>query len=479
MSLPIAISAVVPKDAAAPQTTPSERRESATAREGERFEDRLRDTDDRRSVDELTAQTARPSETRSDEADDPEKGEEPANDAKAAATGNAEMSSDDHGDASPPVVPKVSADPETSSIDGSRLADERPEQVSDEPAPQALGGIDPGETFESDSASGAQDVREAPFQDMTVDDDAGADDGQGAVFAADVSRPAASADRREQSADASSSEQAAKSPATRQDPSLSGLSFAGETVGTQIAPPQKGPGVATVLPAAGGRSLDMGLQDASSASASMDVHADVAKSATSIAPAVLEGRRLWAASAIVAASPDVIHTFSGGVAASAAEAGEPLLRVDGVSVAARVESAPTSAAPIATPSTSVPAPVQQTVAVLARIADGDTELRLDPPELGRVRVSIASTDAGVVATVIAERPEVADMMRRHADALTRALEAAGGGSVDLRFGGEGGQAWSDDRSDGGPASGDVGDASGTHVVERSVRVRVDGLDLRV
>ena len=65
---------------------------------------------------------------------------------------------------------------------------------------------------------------------------------------------------------------------------------------------------------------------------------------------------------------------------------------------------------------------------------GGIEVRLDPPELGRVRIhfSMERGDA-VVATVSADRPETLDIMRRHAGDLIEELREAGFASVELDF----------------------------------------------
>jgi len=54
-----------------------------------------------------------------------------------------------------------------------------------------------------------------------------------------------------------------------------------------------------------------------------------------------------------------------------------------------------------------------------------TELALDPPELGRVRMSVSDI-AGVLTLVIsAERPETADLMRRHMGLLAEEFQRNG------------------------------------------------------
>jgi flagellar hook-length control protein FliK len=62
------------------------------------------------------------------------------------------------------------------------------------------------------------------------------------------------------------------------------------------------------------------------------------------------------------------------------------------------------------------------------------ELRLDPPELGRVAIDLRLDDGAVSASVSADRPETLDLLRRHADALQRELSGAGFDRATLSFG---------------------------------------------
>jgi hypothetical protein len=62
------------------------------------------------------------------------------------------------------------------------------------------------------------------------------------------------------------------------------------------------------------------------------------------------------------------------------------------------------------------------------------EVRLDPPELGRVSIRLTPVDGGLQALVLAERPETQEFLRRNAETLLRDLDAAGYDSVDLDFG---------------------------------------------
>jgi flagellar hook-length control protein FliK len=76
---------------------------------------------------------------------------------------------------------------------------------------------------------------------------------------------------------------------------------------------------------------------------------------------------------------------------------------------------------------------QQLAAAIDRAAGDKIEIRLDPPELGRVQIELRIEDGRLHAAILTERPEVQDLMRRHADLLIRELEAAGHGRVSLDF----------------------------------------------
>jgi hypothetical protein len=76
---------------------------------------------------------------------------------------------------------------------------------------------------------------------------------------------------------------------------------------------------------------------------------------------------------------------------------------------------------------------QITLAVGRATTDRSVEIRLDPPELGRVQIHLRPTETGLQATVLAERPETHDLLRRHAELLARDLGAAGFRDVSLDF----------------------------------------------
>ncbi|SLN44884.1 Flagellar hook-length control protein FliK [Roseovarius litorisediminis] len=67
-------------------------------------------------------------------------------------------------------------------------------------------------------------------------------------------------------------------------------------------------------------------------------------------------------------------------------------------------------------------------------ADQPISLLLNPAELGRVKISMTTTDAGVSVTVVADRPETLDLMRRHIDVLAQEFRDIGYGSSQFSFG---------------------------------------------
>jgi len=71
--------------------------------------------------------------------------------------------------------------------------------------------------------------------------------------------------------------------------------------------------------------------------------------------------------------------------------------------------------------------------LLSKAEKQTVELRLDPPELGRVTIHLTTHDQQVTAQVVAERVQTVDLMRQHADMLTATLARAGFSQADLSF----------------------------------------------
>ena len=62
------------------------------------------------------------------------------------------------------------------------------------------------------------------------------------------------------------------------------------------------------------------------------------------------------------------------------------------------------------------------------------EIALDPPELGQVRMVLQTSEATTTLLIIADRPETAELMRRHANFLHQAFAEEGKGGLNLQFG---------------------------------------------
>lgn len=87
---------------------------------------------------------------------------------------------------------------------------------------------------------------------------------------------------------------------------------------------------------------------------------------------------------------------------------------------------------------------------LEQVSTSELEIRLDPPELGRLKITFSGLDGSLTAVVTAERGEVDALLRRHAQDLERMLSEAGFEGATLSFGTE---------SETGTETGEQGDAS--------------------
>lgn len=67
-------------------------------------------------------------------------------------------------------------------------------------------------------------------------------------------------------------------------------------------------------------------------------------------------------------------------------------------------------------------------------AEKPVEILLNPTELGRVKISMASIDGTMTVSVIADRPETLDLMRRHINVLAQEFLDIGYGQADFAFG---------------------------------------------
>jgi flagellar hook-length control protein FliK len=120
------------------------------------------------------------------------------------------------------------------------------------------------------------------------------------------------------------------------------------------------------------------------------------------------------------------------------------------------------------------------VAEAMRASEGrPTEIALAPRELGRLRVRIETRDSTATLVIVAERPETAELMRRHIDLLVQDFRDLGFAELDIAFrdpgqGGAGGEA------DAAPQPGNAGKAHADDAsAPPAARIAAGGLDLRL
>lgn len=88
----------------------------------------------------------------------------------------------------------------------------------------------------------------------------------------------------------------------------------------------------------------------------------------------------------------------------------------------------------------------QLMQVARQMPDGPVEIRLNPEELGRVRMAMSVHDGAITVTLNVERAETADLMRRNLEMLTTEFRNLGFRDISFNFGG--GQSKGSDKEDG-------------------------------
>ncbi len=138
--------------------------------------------------------------------------------------------------------------------------------------------------------------------------------------------------------------------------------------------------------------------------------------------------------------PAALHARSDSAKARAIEGGGSLGQGDMIGTpeargAPSVTAGP-RAAQVTAQAPDLPRSVAVQVAEAAGRAGGEraVELHLRPAELGRVAISLTSGDGGGVSvSILAERPETLDLMRRHIGLLTQELQDLGYEATDFAF----------------------------------------------
>ena len=77
--------------------------------------------------------------------------------------------------------------------------------------------------------------------------------------------------------------------------------------------------------------------------------------------------------------------------------------------------------------------VQQVADAIRGTSEKTFEITLSPEELGRVRMTLTATEAGMSIQIAAERDETLSLLRRHAELLSEALGGLDLGTVDIGF----------------------------------------------
>jgi len=151
-------------------------------------------------------------------------------------------------------------------------------------------------------------------------------------------------------------------------------------------------------------------------------------------------------------------------------------------------TAPTAPTPMPPPAVPI-AGLAVAIATRAQADKNNFEIRLDPPELGRIQVKLTVDHQGhVTSHLIADRPDTLDLLRRDASGLERALQDAG-----LKTAGDGLQFSLRDQSFTGQQQGRDGQPNATQVVAQDDTLpiidaaagytryagRLGGVDIRV
>ncbi|MEY8803088.1 flagellar hook-length control protein FliK [Leisingera sp. XS_AS12] len=116
------------------------------------------------------------------------------------------------------------------------------------------------------------------------------------------------------------------------------------------------------------------------------------------------------------------------------------------------------------------------------------EISLNPQELGRVKMRVATSETGITMIIHTERPETGDLMRRHINELAEEFRRMGYEDISFEFSGgeaEGGQSRNGSdhaAADGSSGSGESlrdGEAPASEIITQNLQLGAAGLDMRV
>ena len=131
----------------------------------------------------------------------------------------------------------------------------------------------------------------------------------------------------------------------------------------------------------------------------------------------------------------------------------------------------------------------QLAEAIATKGERNIEVALSPEELGRVKMRLSTSEAGVSVLITTERPETQDMMRRHIDQLAEEFRRMGFEDISFEFSSEGfaGEAGGDGLQDDSTGAGGHAWSEGATEAEESIakqaqqnlRLGDTGLDMRI
>lgn len=124
---------------------------------------------------------------------------------------------------------------------------------------------------------------------------------------------------------------------------------------------------------------------------------------------------------------------------------------------------------------------RQIAGAVVEYRGAEAQVVLDPEELGQVRLTVSLEDGGTLIRIVAERPETAELMRRHADLLLQDLAGSGVPQARLSFA-SGGEAGGGREGTGRPQPPREAPGAGSHAAaeaEAHARPARRGLDMRV
>ena len=138
----------------------------------------------------------------------------------------------------------------------------------------------------------------------------------------------------------------------------------------------------------------------------------------------------------------------------------------------------TTAHPVVSQRPEMPRHVALQIAdAVQRNSGKSIDLVLSPEELGRVRISLTTASSGMAVSIIAERPETLDLLRRHIDVLAQDFHDLGYETAEFSFGRDNAGPGSDGTRTGGQANAAGFDTE--PLAPAPIQIATDRVDIRL